>query len=384
MVEKIINIFKDNDLPLSQEQMQNLEKNKILHPDYQFIIWNKAMIDEAYNIFKLTDRSQTKFYIICLFGGFYIDPNYLFFKNIDFFLEYDFLAVYNNGKDIKFFGSKKNNDIIEKMIKKYGKFDELMFKYLAKIINPIYLYPELYSDYYTVVENNREYMFGANKVDCSWVFGPKLTGAKSQFTYNTKPYFFRSKKVYFKNTARKEILIVVAHPDDETLWFGNLLINNSEKIKVVCITNNSNSTRRSEFLNVMKTVGVDYEMWDISDFRTYADFQELKTLLAIEVKLHDVVYGNSLSGETGHPTHILLSKYLYDVTPNNLYVANTYNYNGTISPEKDSLLDIYKSQKSTESGCCGDIFDRYETDNLKGPITNYKWISAREDYLQIK
>lgn len=48
-------------------------------------------------------------------------------------------------------------------------------------------------------------------------------------------------------------LMVVAHPDDETIWGGSHLENG--KYVVVCITNGTNSTRRKEFANVMKQTG---------------------------------------------------------------------------------------------------------------------------------
>ena len=45
-------------------------------------------------------------------------------------------------------------------------------------------------------------------------------------------------------------LMVVAHPDDETIWGGNHLLNG--KYVVVCITNGNNRTRRKEFAAVIK------------------------------------------------------------------------------------------------------------------------------------
>lgn len=45
-------------------------------------------------------------------------------------------------------------------------------------------------------------------------------------------------------------LMVVAHPDDETIWGGEHLLNG--KYVVVCITNGNNRTRRKEFAAVMK------------------------------------------------------------------------------------------------------------------------------------
>ena len=48
-------------------------------------------------------------------------------------------------------------------------------------------------------------------------------------------------------------LMVVAHPDDETLWGGAHLLDG--KYFVVCLTNGYNKVRRLEFLNAIKESG---------------------------------------------------------------------------------------------------------------------------------
>lgn len=47
-----------------------------------------------------------------------------------------------------------------------------------------------------------------------------------------------------------ESLMIVAHPDDETIWGGSHLINGN--YTVLCITNGNNKKRKKEFMNVMK------------------------------------------------------------------------------------------------------------------------------------
>lgn len=45
-------------------------------------------------------------------------------------------------------------------------------------------------------------------------------------------------------------LMIVAHPDDETIWGGNHLLKGH--YLVVCLTNGNNPTRRKEFMKIMK------------------------------------------------------------------------------------------------------------------------------------
>lgn len=47
-----------------------------------------------------------------------------------------------------------------------------------------------------------------------------------------------------------ESLMIVAHPDDETIWGGSHLINGN--YTVLCITNGNNKKRKKEFMNVIK------------------------------------------------------------------------------------------------------------------------------------
>ena len=44
--------------------------------------------------------------------------------------------------------------------------------------------------------------------------------------------------------------MIVAHPDDETIWGGSHLINGN--YTVLCITNGNNKKRKKEFMKVME------------------------------------------------------------------------------------------------------------------------------------
>jgi hypothetical protein len=129
------------------------------------------------------------------------------------------------------------------------------------------------------------------------------------------------------------------------LFFGELLIYKSSQIKVICITNASKETRKNEFLNIMKKLDVDYEMWDISDIISYNDSEFLRNNLTNSIKGFDFIFTHSLSGETGHPTHILINKILFDIVPKNLFVANPYRQKFYLQSKKMNLLNMYKSQK---------------------------------------
>lgn len=207
-------------------------------------------------------------------------------------------------------------------------------------------------------------MFGANKKDSPWVFNQKVLQDSGRFQYNTRKQYFISDNKMIKSTYRRNILIVVAHPDDDILWFGNLIHQLGKIIKVLCVTCFSNSNRREEFKKIMERNKVDYEMWDHCNDCSYDESPLLKEKLSQIVKNHEIIFTHSLSGETGHPFHILINKYLFQVVPKNLFVSNPYSRKNCLTKKKKSDLQLYISQ--------GDV------------IRKYHHITIKEDYLQIK
>ncbi len=104
-------------------------------------------------------------------------------------------------------------------------------------------------------------------------------------------------------------LLVVAHPDDESLFFGALLAQNKNlKWTVLCITDGNaegrGNDRHQELLQATKKLGVKNLLhWDFPDRYpgrlAMAELQErLKTL-----DNFNVVFTHGILGEYGHPHH---------------------------------------------------------------------------------
>lgn len=107
---------------------------------------------------------------------------------------------------------------------------------------------------------------------------------------------------------KKHNLIVVAHPDDETIFFGGLVQTYKRRPwKIICVTDGDadgvGSRRRLDFLNACKKLGAGVgEMWDFPDLyeeRVQVDklVERLKQENAGEVFTHGIL------GEYGHPHH---------------------------------------------------------------------------------
>ena len=114
-------------------------------------------------------------------------------------------------------------------------------------------------------------------------------------------------------SKKKEIssyrLLVVAHPDDETLFFSAALLNLKNKPwRVVCVTDANadgfGKKRALQFKKACKMLGVQaYEQWDFPDIYVQRlDLKKLKEKL-LELPTPLEVYSHGVTGEYGHPHH---------------------------------------------------------------------------------
>jgi LmbE family N-acetylglucosaminyl deacetylase len=112
-------------------------------------------------------------------------------------------------------------------------------------------------------------------------------------------------------------VMVVAHPDDELIFGGSLLIT-QKKWHVICITNMDNKSRFKEFTGLMKELKVSYEMFDHYDDYDddYMDDELQEHLLEYfsknKKKLKMIVTHNN-RGEYGHSQHKGVSKMMTNI-----------------------------------------------------------------------
>lgn len=106
-------------------------------------------------------------------------------------------------------------------------------------------------------------------------------------------------------------LLVVAHPDDETLFFGGLLASTAtQKIPwlVVCVTDGNadgnGRTRAQQFRDATRKLGVSHiAHWDFPDI-----YEQRLDIGALAMRLRALpapkeVYTHGILGEYGHPHH---------------------------------------------------------------------------------
>ena len=167
--------------------------------------------------------------------------------------------------------------------------------------------------------------------------------------------------------------MIVAHPDDETIWGGAHLL--EENYVVVCITNGNNRTRRKEFSKVMEethSIGImlsypdktrgKRDNWDSCRDKIQDDLKQI-----IGKKHWDTIVTHNPDGEYGHIHHQMTNSITTAITQDlgfldKLYYFGKYVKKRNLDKEeyapyltasltakalkyKTALADLYSSQK---------------------------------------
>lgn len=122
------------------------------------------------------------------------------------------------------------------------------------------------------------------------------------------------------NKQNVNALVVVAHPDDETIFMGGTILKHPLWTwKIVCVTHEMNSIRGKELqvavenykrLGVPNISAINLGMEDGYD-PTITDKQKAEMKLRLKPVLleeHDVIFTHNSEGDYGHSQHILVSK----------------------------------------------------------------------------
>jgi len=125
-----------------------------------------------------------------------------------------------------------------------------------------------------------------------------------------KNFFLRTAFFHHQMAKKiKTVAVIVAHPDDETLWAGGTILNNPDWLCfVICLSHKSNIERAAKFTEALKALGAHGMMGDLDDGpeqKPLSDNEVQETILQLMPPLHfDLIISHSINGEyTRHRRH---------------------------------------------------------------------------------
>ena len=126
----------------------------------------------------------------------------------------------------------------------------------------------------------------------------------------------------------KAVAVIVAHPDDETLWAGGTILSHpSWQWFIVCLCRGSDKDRAPKFLKTLQILGSEGIMGDLDDGpeQKPLDENELKhAILQLLPSRHfDLIISHNPTGEyTRHIRHEEVSKAIIELWHNDKISAN--------------------------------------------------------------
>jgi LmbE family N-acetylglucosaminyl deacetylase len=146
-------------------------------------------------------------------------------------------------------------------------------------------------------------------------------------------------------------IMIVAHPDDESL-FGGEALTSSRDWTVVCATNGTNEQRRREFAGAMSSIGANYTILGHFDHLESGNFsnrlaEQLEELL--DEFSYEMIVTHNERGEYGHPQHRALHHIVRRLAGRRaLYVFHhPWMVRPRVSAAKRELLAHFESQRDS-------------------------------------
>jgi LmbE family N-acetylglucosaminyl deacetylase len=157
------------------------------------------------------------------------------------------------------------------------------------------------------------------------------------------------------NKKSKTVAIIVAHPDDETLWAGGTILRHPTwQWFIVCLSRASDTDRAVRFFNALKVLKAEGIMGNLDDSPEQKPLNEIEVELAIlnllPQKHFDLIISHNPTGEyTRHIRHEEAGKAVINLWHNRKISTNelwTFAYedgNKQYYPRPDENAPVYQT-----------------------------------------
>jgi hypothetical protein len=147
---------------------------------------------------------------------------------------------------------------------------------------------------------------------------------------------------------KKKVLVVVAHPDDETIWMGGTLIRNIKNwdTTIICLCRKYDKDRAPKFKRVCKILKVKGYMENIDDKKFYSLKNRIiiKEILKTAKKEYDILFTHGKNGEYGHIRHLEIHNAVKEILVKKfIRVKKVFFFSYTKKKNKFQGYSIYNS-----------------------------------------